>query len=771
MTLSALLLAALLGAADSQKIACRVVLSVASELPQENVPLDPMIDFGKLIAEAGLTGVLDSNSIRVVNAETGEAVEHALSGDFMYGDRGRVEWVVENPAHKRYEIRFCVVLRRTRAEPRKRVPLIGTGDLLRYNAGKPRPVTAYFAVGLADLTGDGRTDLFGCWNYAYRPGDPWNGIICYPRDGAAERFEFGDLARLRYVENRDESPKHFTHTYMACDFADFNRDGLIDLVWTRRGSKTAAFFLNTGEQDAGGMPRFAPAGAVPVSDWEACRAVDLNGDGACDLVVNGQYVKNLNPDGWPFQADKPVALDAGREPCFADLDGDGLLDAVCLHGETHVRTHGESVVPPLLDRVRVAWRRNLGGNPPSFAPPQLLSGVEAAGCTLVAAAQDAGKTLLLVQHNCRQNISIFELIGGGGKPPKFAPRGRAESISAVMALGDQAWPYACDWDNDGDLDLLIGGGHGWPRIVLNEGGRKRPAFAEPKLIEADGRPIRFLRNDILGDPPHWHNMGYSYPALVAWNADDMPDLLFPNETNRIFWYKNIGTRRQPGFGPRNQLLVEGFGDSPETRAVSAQRAQKDTYPREKERPFYWRTGAATADCNGDGLTDLVTLDGNHRRATLFVQFRDKNGSLGLRMEMPLKLKDGRHIDDSIVRRRRHWTESFKACDWDRDGLIDLIYSLGGCDNATQDGGSIYLLRNCGSKTQPLFEPPETFRCFGKPIRITDHGPHVWAGDFDGDGKPDLIACVENSVYPFYRNAALLMKDRPKIELGKLKIHL
>ena len=39
----------------------------------------------------------------------------------------------------------------------------------------------------------------------------------------------------------------------------------------------------------------------------------------------------------------------------------------------------------------------------------------------------------------------------------------------VLGLGDQAYPCACDWDSDGDLDLLVGGGYGWPRIVINDG--------------------------------------------------------------------------------------------------------------------------------------------------------------------------------------------------------------------------------------------------------------------------------------------------------------
>jgi hypothetical protein len=60
-------------------------------------------------------------------------------------------------------------------------------------------------------------------------------------------------------------------------------------------------------------------------------------------------------------------------------------------------------------------------------------------------------------------------------------------------------------------------------------------------------------------------------------------------------------------------------------------------------------------------------------------------------------------------------------------------------------------------------------CFGEPIRITAHGPHPWVGDFDGDGKPDLVACVEWSVCPYYSHAALTMRQRPTVRLGRVRL--
>ena len=257
-------------------------------------------------------------------------------------------------------------------------------------------------------------------------------------------------------------------------------------------------------------------------------------------------------------------------------------------------------------------------------------------------------------------------------------------------------------------------------------------------------------------------MGYPYPAYVDWDGDGLPDLMFPNETNRIFWYRNVGTREQPEFGPRQQLIVDGYPDDAAKRARVAERAldkelPNHPYPFDETSPFFWRTGGAFADWNGDGLCDLAIHD-EERKLTLFVQV-DDDGTRRLRKERRLLLTDGREIDDSIVGREKHWTESFRAIDWTGDGRLDLIYNTAGT-------GHIYLLLNAGTDTDPVFDLPRQLCCYGEPISFTIHGPNAWPGDLDGDGKPDLLGCVEWSVYPFYAHAALEMERHPDWELGE-----
>jgi len=744
---------------------CEITLTVTSDLPSGSVPMDPVIDFEKIINEVRLPGVLNPNSITIINKATGKSVPFALSEDFAYNDRGRLEWVISDPAHKIFKIRFRTTQKRPSVEPSTYTPLVGVGDLLRYNANEPRPISLPYPARLIDLTGDGKRDLVGCWNYAHRPGWPWDGIFLYPREGNSDNFEFGDLVRIRYVSHADSTDfNFFSNVYMFADFADLNRDNLIDIVYCPNGSDQLFFYLNSGKRDKGGMPIFVASDTVPrqTDEWHSCRAVDLNQDGAIDFVIGDLFLKNTNPDSWPVKLAKGVFLNAntdsvfnhdvtGGSACFYDVNGDKKPDAVYLKD---IATNGDG-------NFAIAWKQNLGGDIPEFGHSKQLYDINCPYPRDVAAVNDGSHRGLLISHNHYEKLSFFEQTNTSGSAPQFKISKSLKSVAAVLALPTQAWPYLCDWDNDGDLDLLAGGGFGWPRILINEGSNDKMAFAESQFILSEGTPIRLTRNKILGGD-HFHDYGYPYPAFIDWDNDGLPDLLLPNETNRIFWYKNIGTLEKPQFGPQLQIICDGYPDSPKLRSLSARRAKdvnRDNYPYpyEKERPFLWRTGAAFADWNNDGLMDFITHDGYTHKATLFTQYKDKEGVLRLKKDYTVKLTDGRLIDDKIVNRTDHWTESFKAVDWDADGLTDLIYACAG----SLDNSSIYLLQNVGTKGEPVFAAPRTFSCYGEPIKVTYHGPHPWVGDMDGDGKPDVLTCVELSIYPFFSHNAIEMKRRPK----------
>ena len=104
---------------SSRKVRCR--LSVVSDLPDGlgYIPFSPVIDFAELIRRAGAPGRFDPNSVEVVDLADGSAVEFARTGDFAHGDEGRIEWVIRDPSHREYEIRFRTAEHRPFSQPKE----------------------------------------------------------------------------------------------------------------------------------------------------------------------------------------------------------------------------------------------------------------------------------------------------------------------------------------------------------------------------------------------------------------------------------------------------------------------------------------------------------------------------------------------------------------------------------------------------------------------------------------------------------------------------
>ena len=713
------------------------------------------LSLDEITATQDLTGAVDVASITVVD-KNGTAIPHALSESFNWSESGDISWVVAPNSTDTFEIRFTSTEKRRPFLGQEHTPRIGNGDLLRYNTNALRPVVVSYLSGLYDINRDGTRDVVGCWNYAYRPGAPWDGVIVYP--GRGDAFAVGELNHLRYES--DKGPAFFSSIYMHAAMADLNGDGFLDVVYAPLTGDTLQVFLHPGTQEAGAWPVYLPSITLPrpKGTWNPCRIVDLDEDGALDIVIGAPgkaketyWLRNTNPEGWPMALAEPLGLDVGEGVCFFDVDKDGRLDAVGLRPAATKGVHEYEII----------WQPRTVGDGPTFGEANVLTHVAPHFPTHLASVNDGPDQGLLVVHDVYQKVSLFPQGEDG-----FGAARTIQSRNAVMSLSDQAWPTFCDWDDDGDLDILVGGGYGWPRIVINSGTTEHPAYEEAQRIEAAGKAIRILRNEILGEPLHTHNMGYSYPVFADWDGDGLRDLIIPNETNRILWWKNVGSKNAPAFGPQQRLAVDGFEDSEAARRRSAERALKSTYPQEEEQPFYWRTGAAVFDWNGDGLMDIATHDGAERKLTLFSQYRTAEGTLRLRKDRKFLLEDGRPIDDQIVKRAAHWTESFTPVDWDRDGLMDLMYACAGTRPAD---GSIYLLRNVGTAQEAVFAAPRTMTCFGEPIKVTSHGPHPWAGDVDGDGFPDLVTCVEWSVYPWYRHAALELDGPPTYHLETRRI--
>jgi len=286
-------------------------------------------------------------------------------------------------------------------------------------------------------------------------------------------------------------------------------------------------------------------------------------------------------------------------------------------------------------------------------------------------------------------------------------------LRALLGDGNYHGVAWCDFDRDGDMDL----------VVLPYGGSEN-AFNRLHLFEAtpdgfqDAAPG--LGMDVVG-----------FGETAVWgdfDADGWPDLFAP-------FYSHVE--------PFRSFLWRNLGDgSFEERADSAGVDLPDL-------PFALRPeGAAAADWNGDGALDLYCAshlfvnDGAGRftdvraqaglpvvfdEGAQFVDF-DDDGDLDLYLRTAMGPTLFRNSNDvfsdvsatlGLGALELAWGDRW--ADLDGDGDLDLVYF--------RKAASPGLLLNQGDGT---FEPDTAFQSLFSPISLSA------VADFDGDGDLDLI---------------------------------
>lgn len=484
-------------------------------------------------------------------------------------------------------------------------------------------------------------------------------------------------------------------TPLSLTIADFNRDRKPDIAVSNDDENTVSILLGNGDGT------FQPRVDYPVGDAPAqIIAVDVNGDRNLDLVTGNRSLSVSvllgNGDG-SFQrnVDFPTAVGAGLGPVGAvasgDFNGDGRLDLAVPVGNTNM-------VAVLLGNGDGTFR-SFVEYPTGVGPSWVACGDFNGDGRLDLAVTNRGPSNGVLAN------SVSILLGNGdGTFRAHVDRPVGPDPSEIIAA---------DVDRDGRLDLITANancetspcGFGSISVLLGNGDGTFRAHRDFGTGLAPTIAVTEVNGDGAADVAVAHRNCRFFPC-----GPGSVSILLGNGDGSFSGTDEYATERNPSSVTAADFRRVGILDL----IVVNQFADTISYLRgDGHGAFQQQTvlvsglasiDAAAVDVNGDGNADVVTANGTNTVSVLL-----GNGNGTFRPHVDYVTGSG----PAVVLAR----------DINGDGKLDLAVLNAG----SGFGNSVSILLGNGDGTF-------------KARTDSPAGPFAnWmaAGDFNGDGKPDL----------------------------------
>lgn len=166
---------------------------------------------------------------------------------------------------------------------------------------------------------------------------------------------------------------------------------------------------------------------------------------------------------------------------------------------------------------------------------------------LVSGSYDPG-ALYLFRGLDHGKFAAREVINDkSGKPILKVP----DQKDTVESFG--SWMTTADWDDDGDLDILVGTFDGMIFLRRNEGTRTRPEYATAnEWVMVASKRVRVPSGE------------HANPVVADWDGDGRWDIVTGSADGGVYWYRNIGRAGRPEFDKPVALVARheglGYGD-------------------------------------------------------------------------------------------------------------------------------------------------------------------------------------------------------------------
>lgn len=742
----------------------RLVISITpGKSSWKTTPVEVEINLERIGKEINLPPAdFNSDSIRVVaynakghaqihnpqkRGEEQSYIPHRLSVNDL-ANHWRISWRTDIREVNRFAIYFSAKGNGP-TQAMEEIPVVGNGDFLSFGrCGVVGPFSEGYneIVAAADADLDGDQDVFVAYS-----GTPEKGGIFYFENLQNESGLCFSSGQRIHSQKEEFQP------------IDWDGDGRIELLIKNRIYDLTQEDGRLQLKDAGELPKNGRANGVYI-DWD--------GDGLRDFLTVHRLSRKYYPSSsvWdrmcpPYSplgvwlgensrnrivfhkntgsAKAPtyapgIAVEANGAPIetygslhltAGDWDGDGDVDLMA--GNSFQLLYFERKKDGLAQGIPLTTVK--GNSPFSIYVRPYLADMDGDGDLDILMGNEDGRP------------TWFEHLAGG----KLSEERFLLQSDAMIDVGCLSVPIACDWDEDSDIDLLIGNSTGFVEYFENISGNANGfSYASGQRLHPDGKELRVLAGNagsIQG--PDEAKYGYTMPEVADWDEDGVLDLLLSDVKGENIFYENIGNRTNPKLAVGKSLLVDWPGTPPKPSWVWWE-------PGLSELVTPWRCQPAVVDWNDDGLNDYVTVD--HEGYLACYEGFLKNGEKWMKPgRRVFRTENGEAIRLSEMAGGHAGRARVCIADWDGNGHLDIIHNAHHLFGPTEV--LLKTVANAGWYENLGGEGHAVFRWRGELIKkeIAINGEHSTTPeviDLDGDGRLDLFLGGEDGKIECYHRA-------------------